>query len=359
MFGYLRTNRDLTLREYDTYRAYYCGLCHTLAREYGTLARALNSFEGTFLAMLVDAQKEAAPEMMTSTCIASPFAFRKAVTDAPGLDFAAAATVRAVNAKLEDDIADGDAGRRAQFLIWMGRKRVRSAENRLNELGFPLDAVKEQWETQQALEASDELDLEQAIEPSARAYATTVAHTAELAGQPQNRELLYRLGYELGKVTYLLDSYLDYPMDVRLHRFNALQGCFGLGAVETRARDFPPEVATEVRRLVWNSLQSIYTALAEIEWKQHGEIISNVLVISLRETAQRVLVETDTAALDTGTKIMQQPVRALLRSPAAAFFMLVQLPLLNFYAHTRADDPCEEIKNGICGACLNTERIWC
>ena len=310
MFGYLRTNRDLTLREYDTYRAYYCGLCHTLAREYGTLARALNSFEGTFLAMLVDAQKEAAPEMMTSTCIASPFAFRKAVTDAPGLDFAAAATVRAVNAKLEDDIADGDAGRRAQFLIWMGRKRVRSAENRLNELGFPLDAVKEQWETQQALEASDELDLEQAIEPSARAYATTVAHTAELAGQPQNRELLYRLGYELGKVTYLLDGYLDYPMDVRLHRFNVIQGCFGVGAVEAKVQDLPSEVATEVRRIVWNSLQTIERLVEEIEWTQHAAIIRNTLLTSLPETARRVLIQRDAEASDTEAKMLSQPLRS-------------------------------------------------
>lgn len=123
-------------------------------------------------------------------------------------------------------------------------------------------------------------------------------------------------------------------MDVQLHHFNALQECFGLGAVEARAQDSPPEVAAEVRRLVWNSLQSIKALLEEIEWKQHAEIIADALVTSLRETTHRVLVQKDTEEFDTGAKIMGYPLGVLLRNPGLV------LAVLPFFLRPQQDEMC-------------------
>lgn len=327
MFGYLRTNRDLTLRDYDTYRAYYCGLCHALGREYGLLARALNNFEGTFLALLVDAQSETPLELMRSTCVASPFSLRRAVAQKPALEFAAAATVCGVNAKLQDDIADGDAGRIVRLVTWLGRSRVRAAQEKVRDLGFPLEVIEHQWVAQRALEAAGDLGLERAVEPSAKAYAAIVAHTARLAGRPENEGPLDRLGYELGKVTCLLDSYLDYPMDVRLHRFNVLQACLDVGPAGGTIRDLPSELAAEVRRSIWSSLQAIESRLDQTAWSRHAGIIRNVLVHSLRETAQRVLVEEDASALDATPKVLGFPLRALVHSPALAAAVIPVLML--------------------------------
>ncbi|WP_369015126.1 DUF5685 family protein, partial [Klebsiella pneumoniae] len=39
--------------EKDRFRAAYCGLCHTLGREYGFAARFLLNYDFTFLAVLL------------------------------------------------------------------------------------------------------------------------------------------------------------------------------------------------------------------------------------------------------------------------------------------------------------------
>ena len=54
MFGYVMANRpELKIREYDRYRAYYCGLCRALKKEYGLLGRLTLNYDMTFLVMLL------------------------------------------------------------------------------------------------------------------------------------------------------------------------------------------------------------------------------------------------------------------------------------------------------------------
>ena len=53
MFGYIKPNiPELRVREKARYDAWYCGLCRRLGARYGTAARALLSFDCTFLALL-------------------------------------------------------------------------------------------------------------------------------------------------------------------------------------------------------------------------------------------------------------------------------------------------------------------
>ena len=53
MFGYIRPRRDtLLVRDYDRYRAAYCGLCRALGKRCGFAARFLVSYDMTFLYLL-------------------------------------------------------------------------------------------------------------------------------------------------------------------------------------------------------------------------------------------------------------------------------------------------------------------
>ena len=49
MFGYVRPSvRDLPEEELDRFRAMYCGLCHTLSRQYGQAARFILNYDFTY-----------------------------------------------------------------------------------------------------------------------------------------------------------------------------------------------------------------------------------------------------------------------------------------------------------------------
>ena len=54
MFGYVRPVRpELKCRDFDLYRATYCGLCRCLRRRFGLIAPMLLNFDFTFLALLL------------------------------------------------------------------------------------------------------------------------------------------------------------------------------------------------------------------------------------------------------------------------------------------------------------------
>lgn len=56
MFGYIRPALDrLNQEEKDAYQSVYCGLCHTLGRRHGWLARMTLQYDFTFLAIVLAA----------------------------------------------------------------------------------------------------------------------------------------------------------------------------------------------------------------------------------------------------------------------------------------------------------------
>ena len=54
MFGYIRINKmDLTFREYDYYKGYYCGLCKYLKENHGEISRLSLNYDITFLIVIL------------------------------------------------------------------------------------------------------------------------------------------------------------------------------------------------------------------------------------------------------------------------------------------------------------------
>lgn len=110
MFGYIKPNiPELRVREKARYDAWYCGLCRRLGARYGTAARALLSFDCTFLALLAaSVSGEDSPEDLLR-CPFKPFGKKRAMLGSPSaaLDFAADVCVILSEFKLSDDIADG------------------------------------------------------------------------------------------------------------------------------------------------------------------------------------------------------------------------------------------------------------
>ena len=73
MFGYVKTcTPQLRLCEWEAYRGIYCGLCRTLGRRFGPLARLTLSYDFTFYATLEMALREEVPEFRRRSCGVNP-----------------------------------------------------------------------------------------------------------------------------------------------------------------------------------------------------------------------------------------------------------------------------------------------
>ena len=59
MFGYITVNKDeLKIKDYRRYRAFYCGVCHSLGEYYGLSGRMTLTYDMTFMAIVLSALYE-------------------------------------------------------------------------------------------------------------------------------------------------------------------------------------------------------------------------------------------------------------------------------------------------------------
>lgn len=74
MFGYITVNKpELKIKEFEEYRAYYCGLCGALRKRCGLKGQLSLSYDLTFLAMLLTGLYDGRTEDVPCKCIFHPF----------------------------------------------------------------------------------------------------------------------------------------------------------------------------------------------------------------------------------------------------------------------------------------------
>lgn len=92
-------------REFDLYRATYCGLCRCLRRRYGLLAPMFLNFDFTFLALLLWEPEERFTPCQ-GRCHANPLVKKPMCPDSEALELAADESVILAWWKLRDSIKD-------------------------------------------------------------------------------------------------------------------------------------------------------------------------------------------------------------------------------------------------------------
>lgn len=201
------------------YRSLQCTGCHALGDEYGLAYRLFAGPDLVVYHALADAIEGDSAPISFRSCVVAPGVTRLPVhqiTDRTRL--ATAFAVWMGLEKLADDVAD-----EGSWLKWLavrafsrGHQRARAT---LEQLGFPVQAIREALARQQQLEAAPEHALDRAIEPT-----RTIAGLAfgALGTDPGTQDLARRIGERIGSALFWLDNALDLPGDLAAGRYNAL-----------------------------------------------------------------------------------------------------------------------------------------
>ena len=84
MYGYVRPDKgELKVKEYELFRAVYCGLCETLRERYGFFTRFAVNYDMTFLAMVLLSDQAQARQRR---CPVHPMRKRSVVYDSEYLE---------------------------------------------------------------------------------------------------------------------------------------------------------------------------------------------------------------------------------------------------------------------------------
>lgn len=236
MFGLLRVRPcKLTAEQKYRHRLHYCGTCKTLSRLYGQSSRILLNHDAVFLGEILSALElqniaDWSRYIQSYNCTSIPRENELPLS----LQFAATANILLTEFKVADHIQDSNQ-RRWKLLAGIFDRAFRQAVARLEDWAFPLPELRvlQNLQTEReknigtlAAEFSPEEALKYLAFPTAKATAMFFSHGAKLIGKENLQSPLYRLGYDFGRLIYLLDAYEDFERDAIKNEFNAFRIAF-------------------------------------------------------------------------------------------------------------------------------------
>lgn len=258
MFGHVQANlQDLPQEEQTRYRAAYCGLCRTLGRRYGALARLGLTYDLTFLTLLLSSLYEPEEKTGVLRCLPHPRKTHEYMTNVC-TEYAADMTVALVYFKCLDDWRDEHKGSRKIYASWLARpyaqvqarwpEKCRVIEERLTELS----------------------QIEQRQDPAPDAAARCFGRLMEelfVFRQDHWQAHLRALGNGLGRYIYLADAMMDRERDQARGSYNPLA-----------ALDTDPAAFRTTLRVVLGGASQAFEALPLV---QDIHILRNILYSGL------------------------------------------------------------------------------
>lgn len=226
MYGYFRPFKpEMKCAEFDYYKAVYCGLCHSLSREYGFLARMLVNYDAASFYALLPEEPEEESSILLQRCPANPMKKCPAVSGEK-VSFLAAVSIILFWWKLVDDKRDGGffrgiVSRILQLIFHRAYKKAAGRQPQFAAL------------TEQKLEVLRKAENERAAgDLAADCFASITAGLAQVVADTSKARIHGQLLYHAGRAIYYLDAIDDFDKDNQSGAYNPLKtfSCSGAHA---------------------------------------------------------------------------------------------------------------------------------
>ncbi len=268
MFGYvLPVKQEMKVRDFELYRALYCGLCKQLGQDYQAFSRFLLNYDLVLLALIADALSGETGLLKAEGCFVNPINKRWMRHNTAGLSLASSALILLSFHRWKDNLQDEKGVKKCLYALgypalYVKHRRAATKYPHLDEI------LATQMRRQQELEADFCTDIDIACDPTAQMCAALFSAAGR---NEQERQILYRLGLFAGQIVYLLDAAEDYDKDFKNNQYNVfiqsgLQKDEAVRAVQRRCRMAAGEIA-----LCYNLLQ----------FQQYKDILDNIFFLGL------------------------------------------------------------------------------
>ncbi len=280
MFGYVRPCRDeLKVKEYNSYRAMYCGLCHSLSSRYGFITRFILNYDFSFLALTLSAATCENCTVCKKRCIASPFQKKSFYKENDALAFSADANVILTYWKCIDSILDEGFWKSLIYRIialclrpaYKKAKRLRPEFEKACSDGL------------NSLRKIEE-DMTESIDIAADAFARIVQQVGEFAADERISRPLKVMFYHIGRWIYIVDAWDDIEDDLIKKNYNPIVLRYGSDGTLDREK-----IRDVIETTLENSCATAASAAQLLTFNENDEIIKNVLYLGLPMTAHAVL----------------------------------------------------------------------
>jgi hypothetical protein len=276
MFGYVNACKmELKVKDYEKYKAYYCGVCKSIKINFGNLPRMVLNYDMTFLAILLDSLDEKACSYETQHCIVHPLKKRLIIIDNPSLDYAAFCNVSLVYYKLLDNVND-DNSAKSKFYSFFLKHYLKDSESKFKS---SMIFIEKNLNTLNSIEKYPKgKTLDELSHPFAELTAFIISLSSK---EDKNYNLLYKLGYNLGKWIYIIDALDDLETDIKNRKFNAINSSFNLENLPYAS--FLREIEPRIDFVLLSCASQCAKVLNELPLKKNIDLLNNILQFGLME----------------------------------------------------------------------------
>ena len=258
MFGYVRINKmDLTFREYENYKGYYCGLCKYLKENHGEISRIGLNYDITFLIVILSAIYKPKTNIFEEVCLVSPFKRKKKLIN-DITEYAASMNILLTYYKLEDNLLD-DKGVKDILAYNLYKSKLKMAHKKYPHKS---QIIKEQMKILNQLEKNKEYNTDKVSNTFGELMGEIFAYKKD-----KYEDDLRRIGFNIGKYIYILDAYEDLNEDYKKGRYNPF-----MEYINKRE-----ELKIRVDRLISISLGLLASSIDRLNLQVNRGIIENIV----------------------------------------------------------------------------------
>ena len=258
MFGYVRINKmDLTFREFDYYKGYYCGLCKYLKENHGEVSRLSLNYDITFLILILTALYKLDSDITYERCIANPLKKKMRIVNEI-TEYAASMNILLSYYKLEDNLYD-DNGIKDKLAYELYKGKLKKAYEK-----YPQKAeyIKQQLGNLRKLEKQESKSIDKVSNTFGNLMGEIFVYKKD-----EYEQNLRNIGFNLGKYIYILDAYEDLEEDNKKGRYNPFIDYI----------DKKEELKNKVDRLISMSLGMATKNIEQLNLEFNKSIIDNII----------------------------------------------------------------------------------
>ena len=258
MFGYVRINKmDLTFREFDYYKGYYCGLCKYLKENHGEVSRLSLNYDITFLIVILTALYKLDSDITYERCIANPLKKKMRIVNEI-TEYAASMNILLSYYKLEDNLYD-DNGIKDKLAYELYKGKLKKAYEK-----YPQKAeyIKQQLGNLRELEKQESKSIDKVSNTFGNLMGEIFVYKKD-----EYEQNIRNIGFNLGKYIYILDAYEDLEEDNKKGRYNPFIDYI----------DKKEELKNKVDRLISMSLGMATKNIEQLNLEFNKSIIDNII----------------------------------------------------------------------------------
>jgi hypothetical protein len=281
MFGYVTPCKmELKIKDFEKFKAYYCGLCRSIKGSYGNLPRLALNYDMTFLALLLDSLSDEKSNVEKQFCSLHPLKKRVVFMGNSAIDYAAFFNVFLTYYKFMDNFED-DKSLKSKMFASILKIYLKKSPSYNSEISKKASDILE------TLRIEEKAFMGKSLDELSHHFADLTGCILAFYEKDKNHEdKLYSLGYNLGKWIYIIDAYDDLEKDMKDRKFNAINSAFN--SENLPYNEFAESVKERVCFILTMCGAYCIENLNKLPIKRNYDLLYNILQYGLMEKMDKV-----------------------------------------------------------------------